>query len=204
MISAQVAIALAENIGQVLTLELAKSMALEICSGKDESIDLLQFAPSQCGRLTFQVEYLCDIVDEIHPLHELHWLETEKYRHGQGLNLDYDHMKTAERAGKLVQFTARDGEKLVGNIRMYLYQDLHTGQSAAKEDTVYLMREYRSGRNAVRFFQYLEEVLRSLGVRQITTDSKASTSVGRINEFMGYQHVANQYVKFFGEVNHVQ
>lgn len=35
------------------------------------------------------------------------------------------------------------------------------------------------------------------GVKQVTTDSKVSTSVGRINEFMGYEHVANQYVKFF-------
>ena len=193
---AKVAIAMAANIGKVLTPELAAAMARDICDSPDESIDLTQFKPMQCGRLTFQVEYFRDIVDEIHPLHELHWLETEKYRHGQGLKPDYDHFKATEYAGKLVQFTARADAKLVGNIRMYLYQDLHTGQFAAKEDTMYLMREYRAGRNFLRFFQYMEKVLKTLGVRQITTDSKVSTSVWRINEFMGYEHVANQYIKF--------
>ena len=193
----KVAIILAAQIGKALTPDLAARMARDICTTPDASIDIEKLGSAHCGRLVFQAEYFRDIVHEMHVLHELHWLETEKYRHGQGLNPDYDYFMESERAGKMIQFTARADGELVGNIRMYLYQDLHTGRFAAKEDTVYLMQAYRAGRNFVRFWQFMEDGLKALGVKQVTTDSKVSTSVGRINEFMGYEHVANQYVKFF-------
>ena len=187
---------LAKRAGETITQELAGALVRE--AFPDKSIDLSQFQPAQCGRLVFHVERLAGIVAELHPLHELQWLETEKYRHGQGLNLDYAYFIEAEHDGRLLQFTARAAGRLVGNMRMYLYRDLHTGHLAAKEDTMYLMPDYRAGRNSLRFLQYLERGLQTAGVRQITTDSKVSNpSVARLNEYMGFALVANQYVKFF-------
>ena len=190
----QLCLLLARFAGQTLSYELAVELVRELFP--DKASDPSNFPPKTYKGLTLQVERLADIENEIHALHLAHWQETEAHRHEIAMLPDYKAAKEDERAGKLIQLTARDGALLVGNIRMYLYTSRHTQTLAAKEDTFYLLPSHRRGFAAIRFWQYMEACLRTLGVQEITTDSKVVNQVGRLNEYLGYAHIANVFHKY--------
>jgi hypothetical protein len=190
--------ALGSRMGQVLTPELCAQIEVEAFTAPDNSIDLSQFAPCQCGSVTFHVERFADLVPELHPLHEQHWKETEKHRHGLALDLDYAAMEADDRAGRMLQFTARADGKLVGNSRIYIGRSRHTNTLFASEDTLYLLPSHRGGRTAIRFIQYGERCLESLGVREIRCTAKLVNGAARLFEAAGYKPVATELVKFIG------
>ena len=194
-------IALSANLGQVLTPEVAAEIEMAARYVEDKSHDPAKFGQKEYKGMVFQVERLCDIIPEIHPLHEAHFEETEKHRLGFGLHMDYDLLCGYERNGTLVQFTCRDVEtgRLVGNIRMFVQTSIHTGTLYASEDTYYVLPEFRKGFAALRFWQFMEDALKAIGVREIRTDSKVVNKVHKLNEYCGYKHVANKYVKVFTE-----
>lgn len=193
--------ALAANLGQTLTPEIAALIETSAFDSEDRSHHPGKFGARVYKGLVFQVERFADVLPELHALHEEHFAETEIHRLGFGLKPNYDHMAEMERRGQMVQFTARDQEtnRLVGNIRMYLQESLHTGTLYASEDTFFVTKDYRLGFAALRFWQFMEESLRAIGVREFRTDSKVTNKVHRLNEYCGYKHVANKYVKVFTE-----
>lgn len=194
---ARIRATLIKRMGQVLDPACCAEIELELLATEDRSIDPKQFGAVQCGRLTFRAERFADVLPELHELHKTHWLETEKHRHGLAMNPDYDAMADQERAGQMLQFTARDCDSLVGNVRLYIRTSMHTQTLYAVEDTLYLRPEYRAGRNALRFMQYAEACLRAIGVREIRADTKNTAPAGALlMKHMGYQPVATQYVKF--------
>ncbi|MCY1165187.1 hypothetical protein D9M73_50870 [compost metagenome] len=199
--------ALGSKLGEVITPELAAWLEANAFDRLDLSFDPAIFGSALYRGLLFRVERIRDIEKEIHPLHELHWQETEKHRHGLQMQPNYAGFKASEMAGRLLQFTARDADgALVGNIRMKLYTSEHTQRLVAQEDTFYLMPAARKGFTAIRFWQFMEQAVEAIGVGEIYTDSKVANQVGRLNEYLGYTHVANVYHKFLGEkscaVNH--
>jgi hypothetical protein len=193
-------LALAQNLGKQLTPEVAAEIELAAVDREDRSHNPEKFGARTYKGLTFRSERFSEILDELHVLHEQHFAETEVHRLGFGLDPNYEYMADMERRGNMIQFTARNEDgKLVGNIRMYVNQSLHTGTLYANEDTLYIVPEYRQGFTAVRFMQYVEDCLRAIGVREVRTDSKTINKAHRLVEYMGYKHVANKYVKVFTE-----
>lgn len=161
-----------------------------------EEIDNL---PSEsCGELVFSVERLEDILEEIKPLHQTHWKETEAHRHGIEFNPDYAKFIVYEQAGHCVVFTLRKEGRLLGNFSLYLDQSMHTKTLMATEDTLFLMPEVRKGRNAMRFIEYAEKCLKSLGVREISVSVKLVNKAGRFFQMIGYRHVENGLTKVLG------
>ena len=193
--------AIAANLGKVLTPEVAAAIELgSIVADEDRSHDPEKFGSRSYKGLTFRAERMANILEELHLMHEQHFKETEVHRLGFGLKPNYDYMLGMERSGRMIQFTARNADGgLVGNIRMYVQESLHTGTLYANEDTLYIAPEYRQGFTAVRFMQYVEDCLRAIGVREVRTDSKTINKAHRLVEYMGYKHVANKYVKVFTE-----
>lgn len=189
---AQATLILAPHIGQVLTQELASRLVAQFPSA-GVPIDLTQFAPVQCGTLTLQAERLLDIQKEMHELHQLHWLETEAYRHGLELQMDYEAMAVDEQEGRLIQFTARADGALVGNFRLYLGKSRHTGTQFAKEDTLYLLPQHRIGRNALRLLEYAKKCLMALGCREFRADIK-TPAAGRLLKHCGFKPVSTNLV----------
>jgi len=191
--------AIGAHLGQVLTPDVAAGILAEALAAPDLSIDPLQFGMLFKGGLLFRAERMRDVLAELHPLHQAHWLETEKHRHGLPLAPDYDAMLADERAGRLVQFTARDERhELVGNLRMYLGVSRHSGTKFATEDTLYLAPKARGGFTALALMRFAERALLSIGVREIRADSKLVNNAGALMRRMGYEPVATQYVKIFG------
>lgn len=199
-------IVLAPHLGKTLTPELAQQILAQF-PAHGAPIDLDQFAPRVCGSLVFAAERLIDILDEIEPLHRAHWAETEAYFEGRAMDPDIAAGVVDEQAGRLIQFTARHEGKLVGNIRMYVGgTSRHTRKPIASEDTVYLTPEFRGGRHALRFLQYMEDCLAQLHEEtEVYMDDKlANASAGRLLEFLGYEHVANRRYKVLRGKNHVR
>lgn len=193
--------ALSDHLGQVLTPEVACAIEVAASQVNDESHSPAKFGQQAYHGYVFAVERLRDIVDEIHPLHEAHFLETERHRMGFGLSVNYPYYLASEKAGAMVQFTLRKDGELVGNIRMFIGTSLHTGTQYATEDTFFVLPEHRKGFLAIRFWQFMEASMRAIGVMEIRTDSKLLNHVDRLNAYCGYTAVATKFVKILGEAH---
>jgi hypothetical protein len=184
-------------LGQVLTPEMAAEIELAVELVPDNYIDLAQFGELQHGKYTIKAERFADIQDELHALHKLHWLETEKHRHGLTMNPDYAEFVRRERMGGLIQFTLRDGAELVGNMRIYLSTSIHTQTRYASEDTIFIRQEHRGGFAAMALMRFAEKCLLSLGIREIRGNSKLVNHADVLMRRLGYTPVATEFVKFF-------
>ena len=136
--------------------------------------------------IEFNIEPLGKVWDECIELAKKHWWETEAYRHNQPFAPDFERYNQFAQVGWFLMFTARDEGKLVGYAGMYLVQSMHTQKMIATEDTWFLLPEYRKGRNAIRFYNFVEKECRSRGATEITMTVKTVNQAGKILEYLGY------------------
>jgi hypothetical protein len=148
--------ALHKHVGQLVTPQVARAVLADLYP--ERAIDPAQFPAQAYDGVLFQAESLRAILPELHEQHLAHWAETERYRAGSAMNPDYEHMRAAERDGRLLQCTVRQDGALVGNLRAYLYRDLHTQQLGATEDTLFLSPPARRGFIAGHLIRYVEGV----------------------------------------------
>ena len=126
---------------------------------------------------------------------QAHWQETEMFRHGHELKPDVARYKQFTEIGFYQLYTARENGVLVGNAGMYVTVSMHECTKQAIEDTWFLLPEYRKGRNALRFLEYVETSLKEQGVKDVYMTTKHTNGAGRILEFCGYKSVATQFWK---------
>lgn len=184
---------LAENLGATLTPQMAARLMAASAYEPDLHIPPEQFVPRAWNGYLFAVERIEPLIPELHPLHELHWAETERYRHEVALNPDYAGMVRAERAGRMLQFTARFDGHLVGNLRAYISTSMHTQRLMAREDTLFIHPDYRAPWLAVRFTRYALDCLRSVGVVEVVADVKLSNGADAILRRVMGKPVAMQF-----------
>lgn len=194
---------LKSHIGQPLTPDLAA----DICMIANQvptlvPFDALERIKSETyGELTFAVEKIEDIAEEIKPLHKSHWDETEAHRHGLPFNPDYETFFRYERAGRYVLFTLRREGVLLGNCAMYLDKSTHTQTLIATEDTLFLMKDARRGRTAMRFVDFIERSLGQIGAKEICITVKTVNKAGKFFRALGYKHVEDGLVKVLEDVD---
>jgi hypothetical protein len=148
--------------------------------------------------LAFAVEPLEKCWDEWLELAALQWAETEGYRHYQAMAPSFDRYDKYDKAGWFLMFTARDEGRLVGSCGVYLVPSMHTQALIATEDTWFMRKEYRKGRNAIDFYKFGERELIKRGAVEITVSSKLiddKPTTGRLLEYLGYGKVAVSYAK---------
>lgn len=192
--------ALAAHLGQVLTPEVAAGIELETLAPANDGFDPAIFGQVVYGEYTIGVERFSSIVEEMHALHELHWLETEKHRHGLTLNPDYLQFIARERSGQMVQFTMRCAKGvLVGNLRMYLATSLHTQTRYASEDTLFIHPDHRGGFAVMALMRFAESSLHAIGIREIRVSTKTVNKADVHMRRMDYTPVAIEFVKFLGD-----
>lgn len=194
---AQICNLLAKHAGEVITQELAVQMVRELFP--DRSYAPERFTLGGYQGYTFQVERLADVLPELHAHHELHYRETEKHRAGIPLDMDYPGMLERERAGGLIQFTARvkSTGTLVGNIRINIASSSHTRTLLSTEDTFFVLPEHRRGFMAVRFWQWAEACGISIGIREARFNSKLVNKADRLAIYLGYKPVGTMMVKVY-------
>jgi hypothetical protein len=187
---------LSANIGKALTPELACEIELAAVDG-GQAINPASFGEVERQGYEIRAERFADIVQELHPLHQAHWLETEKYRHGLKLNPDYQRYAAIEAAGGMVQFTVRKAGALVGNMRMFVSNSLHTQTPVATEDTIFLLPEHRGGFLVMALLRFAEQALTSIGITEIRSNSKLVNRADVLLRRMGYEPFGIQMVKFY-------
>jgi hypothetical protein len=189
---------LAAHVGGTLTLELCHELDKIARFAPDRAVDLAQFQPAAYGAYSLRPERFSVIRGELAPLHHAHWLETEKHRHGLTLNPDYGLLLARERAGGLLQFTARDAAgAIAGHVRMYIGKSTHTSTLFAEEDTLFIRSDHRGGFLVMALMRYAEQALRQIGVREIRADSKLLNRADVLMRRLGYTAVALKFHKFF-------
>lgn len=193
---------LQNNQGNTLTQELIHGILNSVQQATLSPINIEDIPLEEYAGCTFQVERLQSIVNEIHPIHQEHWLETEGYRHGVEFNMNYDYPITVEQQGKFIQFTVRKDGKLIGNCGMYLSKSNHTQQWMAIEDTIFILSEYRKGRLGIRFIKYVEDILRNMGISELQVTVKTVNKVNELLQALGYKQTAFQLNKVLQETTH--
>lgn len=142
--------------------------------------------------LTFRIAKVRDVWPQLLPLAHDHWCETENYRHDQPFSPDLERYAYYEEIGFYILYTAWDGDKLVGNLGMYYVESMHTQQLIATEDTLFLLPEYRHGRNAIRLIDFMVQDMKGRGVVEISCTAK-DDRVGRLLGRLAFRPVARQY-----------
>lgn len=145
--------------------------------------------------LTFGIEPLAKCWNECMALAVMHWQETEEYRHGQVFCPSFERYQEYDKLGMLVVYTARDGQRLAGHCGMYFCYSMHTQQLIATEDALFMHPDYRRGRNAIRFIQFIEADCRARGVVEIGITAKTSNTVGKLLQYLDFVPVSVQYSK---------
>lgn len=178
--------------------ELTRAIAVELVN---EMFPDLTYSPERFGTgaykgYTFQAERMADVQPELHPLHQAHYDETEAYRAGIAMMPNYEGMKERERAGRLIQFTARapDGA-LAGHMRVYISPSEHTDTLIATEDTFYFAPAHRGGFTAARLWQFVECSVAAIGVREIYFDSKLVNKADAMARYLKYTPIATKFAK---------
>lgn len=184
--------ALAPNLGKVLTPEVAVEIMQQFARNMVGGIQTYDVEPLHHGEYVYQLERLEYILDELHELHQAHWLETEMHRHGIPFKPDYERIIDQERNGRFMQFTARHNDVLVGQTGMYISTSTHTKQTIAKEDSLFVQNGHRIGVGR-RLIIYARDSLFQLGVTEITVTAKLVNSTGKLLTRLGFQHTADEY-----------
>jgi hypothetical protein len=193
--------AMAKHLGRPLSPEAAAQIEAEVFFQPDCAVDPARFEPQPFGGYTIQVESFRSILGELVLLHQAHWLETERYRHGLKLNPDYEQMMARERRGQLVQFTLRHvaSGQLVGHLRMFLGDSIHTQTPVSDEDTLYLAPAHRGSFLSIALLGYAEKVLHQLqGPHEIRADSKTVNRADVLMKRRGFTPYAIKFFKFTG------
>ena len=155
--------------------------------------------PTDEGTYLVGVERLADIEDEIRPVHEAHYSETETRYLDVPFLPDYERYKEVEARNQFVMFTVRRSSTIVGYLQYYVYRDMHSqGTFTAREDAFYLAPESRGKGLAPQILSYAEHCLQQLGCRYVGMSSKAPSGgvdMGRFLSDRGYREVAIYYVK---------
>lgn len=141
-----------------------------------------------------------DSIEDIRPLHEAHYAETEtKYKH-HTVAVNYEHMARCDEAGTMRCFGARlvDSQQLIAYLFVYISPSAHDSSLCAVEDAYFIMPEYRGSGLARRLLQYSEKRLKELGVDYFFMSSKAPVggpNIGMFLETEGFKSTAIMYSK---------
>lgn len=187
-------VVLAKHVGKPITKELAVEIVRELFPDQTHQPD--KFGMAAYKGYTFQAERFAAVLPELHQLHQDHYAETETYRTDIAMMPNYEGMQERERAGGLIQFTARAADgALAGHMRVYITPSAHTDTLIATEDAFYVCPEHRGGFMAVRLWQFVERSVIAIGVREIYFSSKLVNNAGAIARYLNYKPIATRFAK---------
>ena len=151
------------------------------------------------GNFAMGLEHFSDMLDDVRPLHEAHYNETEVEYLDEAFDPDYPAYIDMEQDGRFVCFTVRLGWKMVAYVQYYIFRDLHSKTTLhAREDAIYVTPLARGQKIAPTLLAYAEDALKTLGCSYVGMTSKAPIGApdsGPFLEKAGYRPIAVYYVK---------
>lgn len=137
--------------------------------------------------IEYSKECLCDVVNEVEPLLQLHYEELTLSKDRVKLDPDWERYANMEHAGSFHVFTARDDGRLIGYSAFFLAKHIHyRSLVVANNDVLYLHPDYRCGMTGIRLIRSSETGMKALGAAKITWHAKYSNDLKQILIRMGY------------------
>ena len=140
--------------------------------------------------ITFQREYLREVVDEARELLKAHWHEIGEYdREKMPMNPAWDqYLKMAE-LGLYIVYTAREDGELVGYITFFNVPLFHyMPHQIAENDVTFIYPEYRRGMTGYRLIKFaITDLKQYFKVAAISLRMKQKHNFGRIAERLGFK-----------------
>jgi GNAT superfamily N-acetyltransferase len=150
--------------------------------------------------ITYQVEKPSVVLPEMVPFFAAHWQEIAMNRDRVPLDVDYDKYLALGEAGRLHVVTVREDGKLVGYHVSFIEPHLHYKSTLfAHTDIYYLDPPKRKGSTGVKLFQFVEQSLKSIGVKVMTTSTKAHADISPIFERLGWTKRETVFTKYIGD-----
>jgi len=152
--------------------------------------------------ITYQVEKLRDIQQEMEPLLEAHYHEVHAFiEEGILLDPDWDKYYALEDLGMVHTVTARSEGLLVGYYVSGLSYNLHYKANLyANNDVLYLDPALRNTGAALDMFAYVEKCYIELGVDVMTVHMKNTAPFKSLCGAMGMKEIETMYGKYIGGV----
>lgn len=143
-------------------------------------------------------ECLANVKQDIQPLLEKHWLETEPNQETILLNPDWEQYALLDSAGILHIFTARDNGNLVGYLVMMLSKSIHHKDHLfATTDVIYVKPEYRKTHTGADLIKFSESHCKENGASLMTLNMKVEFPFDRLMTTMGFNLLERVYHKCF-------
>ena len=144
------------------------------------------FPPAQHGSLTVGCQKLAEVLDEMTPLYQQHFTETEEQYLDTKYDPNYPQYLAAEERGDFILFTVREGSTLIGYMQYYVYKWGHSKNLLhAKEEAFYILPEHRGRHFAGKVLDFTEHSKHPVG----------GANIGPYLETRKYREVAVYYVK---------
>ena len=145
--------------------------------------------------MNFSIEPISEVWSDVQKLAQAHWSETQMAKDGEICNPLLSRYHNYEAIGCYLQFMAWENGIAVGHCGMYLVPSMHTQELLGTEDTWFLLPEYRKGRNAIRFYNFVEDEMNKRGATKIIMTAAPYNKAGRIMEYLGYKLASYNYSK---------
>lgn len=156
--------------------------------------------------ITFQVELLSKVKDEVYPLLVKHWEEIALNKDTVPLDPDWEMYDLVEKAGILNITTARKDGKIIGYFAYMIVPNFHyKSLRIAEGDIFYVDKEYRKGRFALKLLAESEKNVIAAGANKILNKTKEhfknpnGLSTDSLFEYAGYTKIENIYSKMVKE-----
>jgi len=117
--------------------------------------------------ISFQREPVHEVWDEALPIMREHYEEVAKYK-DIPLDPNFEAYRHAEENGFFAAFTVRENEVLVGYNSFLIGPSLHyKGSVQASQDVIYLDPKFRGRMLGLRFMNWCDGVLATMGVQVV-------------------------------------
>lgn len=138
--------------------------------------------------ITFATETVADVRGDIGPLLQFHYDELAMHKDAISLAPDWQRYLALEQARRLLVFTARDDEHLIGYAAFFVDVHIHySGSLVASNDVIFLHKDYRRGSTAgADLITYSEDTLRTYGVNKVLWHIKFKFNWSAILKRRGY------------------
>ena len=150
--------------------------------------------------ITYQVETYNELIEDIVPILEDHYMETELYADRIPLNPDYNMYQVGNDVGIIHFYTARDNGALVGYIIMMLAHKPHAKDSLyAMCDMIYVDPAYRSTEVAPELIQFMEAEVKGHGAEVVIINVKAHLRPDSLMQKLAYKEADVSFSKYLKE-----
>ena len=142
-----------------------------------------------------RLEKFKETYSELEPLYRQHYSEMVERLAEQGVqyspyNPRLDEYIRAGEGGWLLTFVLRLDGKAVGYSNVYITNDMHNQDLIAQEDTVFVLKEHRTGWGR-KLIKAVHQELEKRGVKRLNITTATDLRVSKLLSRMGYQHTAH-------------